>query len=201
MRGRQLSVRYRIEGPYVMKKGSERPVFLVVVAGSRKKHYKKRRNPAFFVVTARRKRRKAGEQEEKSELPFEEGLLLSLAWQRWEIEVAHRELKSVFGLGEAQCWNARSVVMVMRWRAWLYAVMVLAGMRAWGLGRGPIRPPGRWWGGSGRWSLGTLWRGYRSEMWGVEEFREVLTPTGGGWVRKEGLMAGLENAVGGSQRV
>ena len=178
-----------------MKRAPSRPVFLMVVAGANKKRYKKKRKPAFFAITARKV------QGGRWELPHGEESLLSLAWQRWEVEVSHREMKSVFGLGEAQCWNARSVVMVMRWRAWLYGVMVLAGVRAWGVGRGPIRPPGRWWGGSGRWSMGTLWRGYRSEMWGEEGFREVLTPTGGGWVRKEGMMAGLTNAVGGSQRL
>lgn len=120
-------------------------------------------------------------------------------------DTVRRDLRELAEAGKLQRVHGgalpRSAVTVVRWRAWLYGVMVLAGLRAWGLGRGPIRPPGRWWGGSGRWSLGTLWRGYRSEMWGVEEFREVLTPTGGGWVRKEGLMAGLSNAVGGSQRL
>ncbi|MDQ7034772.1 MAG: hypothetical protein Q9P01_08020 [Anaerolineae bacterium] len=28
-----------------------------------------------------------------------------LMWQRWEVEVCHRELKSNFGLGNKQCHN------------------------------------------------------------------------------------------------
>ena len=33
-------------------------------------------------------------------LPVDE--LLAWAWQRWEVEVMHRELKSSFGLGQQQ---------------------------------------------------------------------------------------------------
>ena len=103
--------------------------------------------------------------------------------------------------GEAQCWGPRSAILSVRFRAWSYGVMVLAGVRCGGL-RGPasVRPAGRWWGGSGRWSMGTLWRGYRSEMWGSYEFRPVLAATGGGWPKKEGLLAGMNNSVAGSLR-
>jgi hypothetical protein len=122
------------------------------------------------------------------------GNLLSWAWQRWEVEVSHREMKSSFGLGEIQCWNARSVVMAARWQAWCYGVMVLAGYRAWGLSRGSPRPGGRWWGGSGRWSLGTLWRGYRRELWGTEQFRPLWTGTGGNDYEKEAHLLEMNNA-------
>lgn len=121
-------------------------------------------------------------------------------WQRWEIEVAHREMKTGFGLGEAQCWSKDAAVLAVQWQAWAYGILVLAGYRAWGLGRGPIRPPGKWWHGSGRWSLGTLWRSYRAELWGTEEFRPTFTLTGDGWPEKEALLAGMSNAVNGSLR-
>jgi hypothetical protein len=62
--------------------------------------------------------------------------------------VRHREMKTGFGLGEARCWGPRSAVLSVRFRAWSYAVMVLAGVRCWGLEAGPasLRPAGGWWG-------------------------------------------------------
>ena len=116
------------------------------------------------------------------------------------MEVAHKECKSSLGLGEIQCWSESAAILAVQWQAWTYGVLVLAGYQGWGLGREPIRPPGRWWNGSGRWSLGKLWRGYRAELWGTEEFREVFTATRGGWPEKEELLAGMGNAVAGSLR-
>ena len=51
-------------------------------------------------------------------------------------------------------WEA--AVLTVRWQAWAYGVLVLAGYRVWGMDGGPIRSPGRWWGGAKRWSLGSL---------------------------------------------
>ncbi len=36
--------------------------------------------------------------------------LLRWAWQRWEAEVCHQEMKTGFWLGEAQCWGPRSAL-------------------------------------------------------------------------------------------
>lgn len=200
VRGRSIRPRYRVEGPFVIKKASERPVFLVVVKGVRRgrasspRHHRWRK-AAFWLVSAVLDQSSA-----EWRLPYPPEELLSWAWQRWEVEVCHREMKSGFGVGEAQCWGPHSAILSVRWRAFSYGVLVLAGFRVWGLGRGPIRPPGRWWGGSGRWSLGTLWRGYRSEMWGSGEFRSIFARTRGGWPKKEGLLAAQSNAVYGSLR-
>jgi hypothetical protein len=201
VRGRSIRPRYRVEGPFVIKKAAERPVFLVVVKGVRRGHASSPRShrwrkATFWLVSALPDRNKGG----GWRLPYPAEELLSWAWQRWEVEVCHREMKSGFGVGEAQCWGPHSAVLSVRWRAFSYGVLVLAGIRAWGLGRGPIRPPGRWWGGSGRWSLGTLWRGYRSEMWGSYEFRPIFAPIRGGWPKKEALLAAQGNAVYGSLR-
>lgn len=196
VRGRRVPARLRVEGPYLLKKAPERPVFLVVVKGIDRESAgrRRRREPSFFLVSAIH----GGNGGWTMPYPAEE--LLCWAWQRWEVEVCHREMKTGFGLGEAQCWGPRSAVLCVRWGAWVYGVLVLAGFRAWGLGRGPIRPPGRWWCGAGRWSLGSLWRGYRAELWGAEEFRPIFAPTGAGWPEKEGLLAGMGNAVAGSLR-
>lgn len=195
VRGRPVRPRYRVEGPFVVEGAAEHPVFLVVVkgvdrrSGSRRRH----RDPSFFLVCAE-------PEGERWALPFSAEVLLGWAFQRWEVEVAHRELKAGFGLGEIQCWSKHSAILAVRWQAWAYGVLVLAGYRAWRLGRGPIRPPGRWWNGSGRWSLGTLWRGYRAELWGSEQFRPTFTLTRDGWPEKEELLAGMGNAVAGSLR-
>jgi DDE superfamily endonuclease len=198
VRSRTIRARHRVEGPFVLEGAAERPVFLVVVAGRKasKKRGQKERKPAYWLVSAVR-----GEGGEWV-LPYPAHELLCWAWQRWEVEVCHREMKTGFGLGEAQCWGARSAIFSVRFRAWSYGATVLAGVRCWGLGAGPasVRPAGRWWGGSSRWSMGTLWRGYRSEMWGSWEFRPVLALTQGGWAKKEALLAARGNAVAGSQR-
>jgi DDE superfamily endonuclease len=195
VRGRLVRPRYRIEGPFVLEGAADRPVFLMVVKGvhRRSRGRRRHRNPSFFLVCT----------ESDSAcwaLPFSAEVLLGWAFQRWEVEVAHRELKASCGLGEIQCWSKHAAILAVQWQAWAYGALVLAGYRAWGLGKGPIRPPGRWWNGSGRWSLGTLWRGYRAELWGLEEFQPTFIWTTDGWPEKEGLLAGMGNTVNGSLR-
>jgi hypothetical protein len=164
VRGRRIPTRFRVEGPFVVKKAPERPVSLVVLKGDRPGARcssaqagalggSLRREPSFFLVSALQ-----GESGGWA-MPHPAQELLSWAWQRWEVEVCHREMKTSFGLGDAQCWGRHSAILSVQWRAWAYGVLVLAGFRAWGLGVGPIRPLGRWWGGSKRWSMGSLWRG------------------------------------------
>lgn len=65
------------------------------------------------------------------------------------------------------------------------------------------RPSRRGVGGAAarRWSLGSLWRGYRAELWGTEEFRSIFAATEAGWFEKEVLLGGMGNAVNGSLRV
>ena len=54
-------------------------------------------------------------------LPMAVEKLLFWAWQRWEIEVTHRELKSTLGLGEKQCRHPEAAVRSVQWSAWVYA--------------------------------------------------------------------------------
>lgn len=202
VRGRTVRLRHRIEGPYLLKGAAHRPVYLIVVKGvNPRAKSRRRREPSFFLVSAVANAEEDGGGGGWS-MPFSAEELLFWAWQRWEVEVAHREMKSGFGLGEIQCFRSLSTVMATRWQAWAYGLMVLAGLRAWGSGRGPasVRPAGRWWGGSGRWSMGTLWRGYRSELWALEGFRALWTATGDDYPEKEALLAGMSNAVMGSLR-
>ena len=176
----------------------DRPLFLIVVRGRTWRVGKrcpriKYRQPAFYLVSAVWR-------DDRWCLPLAVESLLAWLWQRWEVEVVHRELKSGLGLGEKQCWNRRSAVTSVQWSAWVYAVLVLAGLRTWGLFGGPPTP-GRWWPGARRWSLTTLWRAYRAACWGSAEFRAIWTATGDNWQEKERWMDGLRNAIIATARI
>jgi len=192
VRGRTIQMRYRVEGPYVRERAADVPLFLIVAGGASWKAGKKeprraKREPAFYLVNA-------VWQSGRWMLPLSAPLILAWIWQRWELEVAHREMKSGLGVGQKQCWNTRSAVVSVQWSVWVYAILVLAGYQAWGLFGGPRRPE-RWWPGAKRWSFNTLWRGYRAALWGTQEFRAVWTPTGDDWPKKEACINALTNAA------
>jgi len=194
VRGRMREMRYRVEGPYLREGLVEQPVFLIVVGGMDRHIAGRRvkRDPAFYLVSAI-------QQDGQWVLPLPEEDLLGWAWQRWEVEVAHREMKSGFGLGEKQCWNKRSAVRAVQWSAWVYAVLLLAGYRTWGVRNGPATPA-RWWSGAGRWSFNTLWRAYRSALWGTGDFQAVCSLTTSNWQKKEGWLTACRNAAAAALR-
>lgn len=197
VRGRERHMRYRVEGPYLREKASEVPLFLLVVRGQewiagKRKPSRKRRQPAFYLI-------RAVQEGDTWRLPIPIEEILAWLWQRWELEVAHREMKSGFGLGEKQCWNPRSAVTSVQWSAWLYALLLLAGYRVWGLCGGPAAPA-RWWTGARRWSLTTLWREYRAELWGSQPFRALFIGTTCNWPKNEDNLRGLWNAVAAAAR-
>lgn len=160
VRGRVRHLQVKVEGPFLRKGAPHSPLFLIVVRG--KKNKQTHRQPLPFLVNAT-------QTENGPQLPLSVKTLLFWAWQRWEVEVAHRELKSNFGLGNKQCWNPDAAILSVQWSAWVYSVLLLAGYRCWGLTHAP-KVPTRWWNGSGRWSLNTLWRGYRAALWGEHVF-------------------------------
>jgi hypothetical protein len=195
VRGRTIPVTYRVEGPYVVRGAPDRPLFLLVVKGiDQRPRPHRRRPPSFWLVSA------VADGRGGWQLPWPAAELLGWAWQRWEVEVAHRELKTSFGLGEPQCWSAQGAILSVQWTVWAYAVLVLAGIRAWGLGRGPVRPPGRWWAGGGRWSLARLWQGYRQELWGETALHRVCAGTPDKWGEISDWLALRTNATLASSR-
>jgi hypothetical protein len=175
VRGRAIPVTYRVEGPLLVKGAHERPLFLLVVKGSDPRRGRRRRAATFWLVSA------DADGQGGWTMPWPAAQLLGWAWHRWELEVAHRELKTSFGLGEPQAWSPVATVLTVQWGAGVYAVLVLAGIRAWGLGPGPVPAPGRWWPGAGRWSLARLWQGFRQEVWSERDFHRVWLRTGDTW--------------------
>jgi hypothetical protein len=198
VRGRKFELRYRVLGPYLRERAANRPLFLIVVAGAtwragKREPKRARREPAFYLVNA--KAHGLG-----WTLPLPAPEILAWIWQRWELEVAHREMKGSFGVGEKQCWNRRAAVVSVQWSVWVYALLVLAGYRTWGWLGGPKRPE-RWWPGAQRWSFNTLWRSYRAALWGTAEFRALWTPIGDDWPQKEADLRALRNAALGAARL
>ena len=186
VRGKDRHLQYRIRGPFLRKGAAHRPLFLIVVRG---KHNKRvRRKPLPFLVNA------VKDKQGKWVLPLPVDTLLFWAWQRWEIEVCHRELKTTFGLGDKQCWNPIAAVSSVQWSVWVYSLLLLAGYRTWGLCAAPAVPT-RWWRGSGRWSFATLWRAYRAAVWGQHQFYPLFAPSPGNWPKKEAFLLALTNSV------
>jgi len=184
VRGRQVPCIYRVEGPYLVHGAPDQPLYLLVVRGLDRvrRGRRRQRQPAFWLVSA------VKQADGGWGLPYPAEPLLAWAWQRWEIEVTHRELKCGFGVGESQCWNPTATVLSVQWRVWVWSLLVLSGYRAWGMGRAPqaageateaptgcpVAPLGRWWAGGERWSFGQLWQAMRQELWEVHAFPQEV---------------------------
>lgn len=166
VRGREFTQRVQVHGPYLRDGMPDTPLFLLVVGGMDRviTGRRVRHDPVFYLVSAR-------QTAQGWVLPYPIDVLLTWAWQRWEIEVCHRELKASFGLGEIQSWAKGATIATTRWQVWSYGVLLLAAYRTWGLTRQTVQPGGRWWQGARRWSFSTLWRAYRAELSKTPEFR------------------------------
>lgn len=194
IRGRERRLRYRVEGPFTRHGAPDVPLFLLIAGGQTYYHHGRvrHREPVYYLVNATLQ---AGHWI----LPLSVDTLLFWAWQRWEIEVAHREMKTSFGLGDKQCWNPRAAVVTVQWSAWVYSLFLLAGYRTWGLSLAPPVPT-RWWRGSGRWSFATLWRAYRAALWGEHHFQPLSSLSPANLLLSPALRVGLDNAVYGAAR-
>lgn len=179
VRGRTVSVTAKATGPWIVKGAPFHPVLLVVVRGVDRGAgvTRRQRDPQFFLASVD----VTSEDEWDLVVPLPD--LLAWAWQRWEVEVMHRELKSGFGLGEQQAFSARGAATVTPWLVWSYALMVLAGYRAWGY-RPPSGPDrGRWW-RPRRWAIGRLQQQLRQDLWRLGDYRPL-------WARSPDAWAGM----------
>jgi hypothetical protein len=174
VRGRERGLTYRVCGPYLLRSAVTQPVFLVVVKGIERQSGA-HREPTYWLVSA------TSSPTGRWRLPAAPATLLALAWQRWELEVTHREAKTGFGVGEVQCWSPSAAVLAVQWQWWVLGLVLLSGYRAWGLAPAPAAPLGRWWRGSRRWSLGSVWQALRRDLWQVAEFEPTWTRLTPNW--------------------
>ena len=198
VRGKSILMKFQVLGPFIREGLPEIPMFLLVVKGMHRKVGKrklrwKHRKPSFYLVSA-------VQVNGEWQLPLPVQTILAWLWQRWELEVAHREMKSGFGVGEKQCWTPRSTISSVQWSVWVYALLLLSAYRAWGLLNAPHIPT-RWWHGAKRWSFNTLWRHFRSAFWGTTQFQALWTRTPNNWLKKESFLIGLHNSIAASARI
>lgn len=167
VRGREIPLRVRVTGPWLVKPAATQPLYLLVVAGIAqvRRGRRRQRDPTFWLVSARQDRVGAWV------LPYPAADLLAWAWQRWEVEVMHRELKSSCGLGQQQAWHPVAAVTTIQWVVWTYAILMLAGYQAWGWTGAPTAT--RWYRG-GRWTVRDVLTAVRGDLWLAQ--RPVFPP-------------------------
>jgi hypothetical protein len=59
-------------------------------------------------------------------------VLLQAWFDRWGIEVSHRDEKEILGIGQAQVWNRHSVSKVAALLVATYSWLLLAGLKCYG---------------------------------------------------------------------
>ncbi len=58
--------------------------------------------------------------------------LIQAYFDRWEIEVNHRDEKSLLGVGQAQVWSEKAAFRVPQFQVAVYALLLLASLEAYG---------------------------------------------------------------------
>jgi hypothetical protein len=103
----------------------QRPLPLIVIAPTPYRKSKSKRlyyrDPAYLFTTDRRSSLKQ---------------LLQIYFDRWQIEVNHREEKDTLGVGQAQLWNVLSVPQQPVLAVAAYSALLLASVQAFGAERG-----------------------------------------------------------------
>jgi hypothetical protein len=124
--GKRRKVRYKVVDTVYWQGGArQRPVRLIVIAPtpyrktrSRRLYY---RDPAYLLTT---------------DLHSSLKQLLQIYFDRWQIEVNHREEKDTLGVGQAQLWNVTAVPKQPVLSVASYSALLLASLRAFGAARG-----------------------------------------------------------------
>jgi hypothetical protein len=126
--GKRRRVRYKLLSDVLWQGGArKRTLRLLVVAPT---PYRKRkssklyyRQPAYLLTT---------------DLKGHAHTLLQFYFDRWQIEVNHREEKDTLGVGQAQLWNYTSVPKQPVLAVASYSALLLASLLAFGAERGPV---------------------------------------------------------------
>jgi hypothetical protein len=124
--GKRRKIRYKeLNGVYWQRGARQRPLRLIVIAPtpyrrnkSKKLYY---RDPAYLLTTDLRSSLKQ---------------LLQIYFDRWQIEVNHREEKDTLGVGQAQLWNITSVPKQPVLAVASYSALLLASLQTFGAERG-----------------------------------------------------------------
>jgi len=124
--GKRRKIRYKEVGSVYWQRGAgQRPLRLIVIAPTpyRKSKSKKLyyRDPAYLLTSSLRDSAKQ---------------LLQIYFDRWQIEVNHREEKDTLGVGQAQLWNVHSVPKQPVLAVAAYSALLLASLQAFGAERG-----------------------------------------------------------------
>jgi hypothetical protein len=123
--GEWRSVRYKEVGPVLWQGGTKRkPVRLFVIAPT---PYRTSRNaslnyrqPAYLLCT---------------DCNVDAVTILQAYFDRWQIEVNHREQKDTLGVGQAQVWSEKSVPRQPAFMVAAYSALLLASIEVFGPGR------------------------------------------------------------------
>ena len=123
--GKRRWIRYKLVPGVLWQRGSgTRPLRLIVVAPQpyqlSKQARTNYRDPAYLLTT-----------DLKGSVPR----LLQAYFDRWQIEINHREEKHWLGVGQAQVWSKQSVPPHPAFVVACYSLLLLASLRAYGPGR------------------------------------------------------------------
>jgi DDE superfamily endonuclease len=124
--GKRRKIRYKeVGGVYWQRGARQRPLRLIVIAPTPYRKSKSKRlyyrDPAYLLTT---------------DLHSSLKQLLQIYFDRWQIEVNHREEKDTLGVGQAQLWNVTSVPKQPVLAVAAYSVLLLASLLAFGAERG-----------------------------------------------------------------
>ena len=120
--GRVHELAYKAVAPVLWRSGTtDKPLRLFVIRPLR---YRPRvggpllyRDPAYLLTT---------------NLNSPEELLLQACFDRWEIEINHRDEKDLLGVGQAQVWSRQAAWRVPHFQVAVYAMLLLAALQAHG---------------------------------------------------------------------
>jgi hypothetical protein len=123
--GKRRKIRYKeVNHVYWQRGGRKRSLRLIVIAPTPYRKSKSKRlyyrQPAYLLT---------------SDLTSSLRQLLQIYFDRWQIEVNHREEKDTLGIGQAQLWNVTSVPKQPVLAVAAYSALLLASLTAFGAGR------------------------------------------------------------------